>query len=108
MMEYFYLYVIAPVVAGLVGWFTGRRKQNAETKTDELANVTEAIKIWREMAEDFKTQLTEKDSALNDLKVQMQVITDQNKELLLKMTALEKDYSKLQKNYNDLKNNLKQ
>ncbi len=106
-MENLFIYVIGPAVTILLTWLTAMRKYRAETKTDELANVTEAIKIWRELAESFESKLAEKESAFKELKSQLEFITKQNGEMIEKMTALEKDYNKLQKNYNDLKNSLK-
>lgn len=37
--------------AGLIGFFSGRRKSNAEVKGLDLDNVGKAVALWRELAE---------------------------------------------------------
>lgn len=118
MLEQIFTYVIAPLVTVIctslgTTWFN-KRKSRAEAialedqnRSSELQNTEAAIKIWRELAESFEQKFTERESAITDLKTQLDIITAQNKELLIKMNALEKDYDKLQRNYNELKNSLK-
>lgn len=97
----------------IINWLN-KRKYVAESKaiedqnkTTELQNVEGAIKIWREMAESLETKLSERDNSLNELKSQLEVITNQNKEMIEQMTALKKDYDKLEQNYNTLEKSLK-
>ena len=115
-----FTYVIGPAVTLLFGGWIGKRmakaeaaKKDAETakelnesKALELENIQTGLKIYREMTEDLTNRLKEREGALMDLKHQLEEIASQNKELLTKMTHLERDYSKLQKNYNDLKNSI--
>lgn len=115
-----FTWVIGPTVTLLIGGWVGSRmakaeaaKKDAETakelnesKALELENIQTGLKIYREMTEDLTNRLKEREGALMDLKLQLEEIASQNKELLTKMTHLERDYSKLQKNYNDLKNSI--
>lgn len=118
MLDQIFTYVIAPIVTVIctalgTNWFN-KRKSRAEAiamedtnRATELQNTQEAIKIWRELAETFEKKLSEREDSISDLKTQLDIITAQNKELLTKINALEKDYDKLQRNYNELKNSLK-
>ena len=118
MVEQIFTYVIAPIVTVIctslgTTWFN-KRKSRAEAialedtnRASELQNTQEAIKIWRELAETFQQKLSERESSMTDLKTQLDIITAQNKELLTKVDVLEKDYFKLLRNYNELKNSLK-
>lgn len=71
--------------AGITFWFT-RRKQNAEDTNSELLNTEQAIKIWREMAQEM---------------------TDKVKELSLKVDALTQEVHNLRAENSRLKNNQK-
>jgi chromosome condensin MukBEF ATPase and DNA-binding subunit MukB len=101
-------YVVAPIVTIYVTNFFVRKKVQAEVKTNELQNVEGAIKIWRELAESFEQKLNEKEEAFAELKKQLEFITSQNREMISKLTLLEKDYDKLKRNYITLKKSLEQ
>lgn len=58
-----------------------RKKADAEAKTSELDNVQEAVKIWRETAEAFKTQF--------------EASKADNCEITKQIDALRKDVAKL-------------
>ncbi len=44
-------------VTGLFGWVFGRRKSKADAQSVELENVSKAVEIWREAAENLNAQL---------------------------------------------------
>ena len=48
---------ITGLVAAFASWFFTRRKSRAEGKKSELDVVHEAIKIWRETAEQLKQEI---------------------------------------------------
>ena len=48
---------ITALVAAFGGWFFSRRKTRAEAKSSELAVVQDAIRIWRETAQDLKNEI---------------------------------------------------
>jgi hypothetical protein len=48
---------IVSVISALITMKATRKKAYAEAKGNELDNVQEAVKIWRELAESFKTDL---------------------------------------------------
>ena len=50
---------ITALVAAFAGWFFTRRKSRAESDKSELDVVEEAIKTWREIAQDLKKEIQE-------------------------------------------------
>lgn len=48
---------VVSLVTSLVTIRATRKKADAAAKTNELDNVQEAVKIWRELAESFKSDL---------------------------------------------------
>jgi septal ring factor EnvC (AmiA/AmiB activator) len=103
MIEQIIGYVVPPAVAAFLAWFFTRKKNQAEVETvvqdaksKELDNIENAIEIWRKLAQDLKTELTE-------IKGQYKEIKQQNVELLDKLTLLEQDYKSLLDSYESLK-----
>ena len=99
-------YVVGPLVTALVAYLIGKRKVNAEASKNELDNVEQAIKIWREMAEDLTGKLGQRDATISEQNAKLDKLLNQNTHLLNKVNALERDYNKLQKNYEALKQEL--
>jgi hypothetical protein len=44
--------------ASAITWVFGRKKSQVEVEAGEITNVQEAIKIWREMANHMKQEVT--------------------------------------------------
>ena len=72
-------------IASFITWLIGRKKENVEVQGSEITNTQEAIKIWREMAEDMSNKV---------------------KELSDKVEALTQEVHSLRSENNDLKNKL--
>lgn len=102
-LEIIATYVVGPVLTALIAYLIGKRKTNAEAKKNELENVEGAIKIWREMAEAMTGKLDQRDATISEQNVKLDKLLTQNTHLLNKVNALERDYNKLQKNYEALK-----
>lgn len=99
-------YLVAPIATVAITTFFNKRKYKAEANQSELGNVEQAVKIWRETAERLEEMLASRELSEKELKEELSFIKSQNAELLIKFTHLERDYSKLQRNYNDLKTRL--
>jgi len=54
--------------ASAITWIFGRKKAQVEVEAGEITNVQEAIKIWREMANDMKQEVA-------DLKIKVETLT---------------------------------
>lgn len=120
-LELFMMYVGGPVITIVASYFTflqGRKKTNAEVKTNELDNTSKAISIWRDLAQnvaqDVTAQLESREELIMTMKSQMDMILKQNaelieqnakllkqnKELISRVNHLEKDIQEFQKKSN--------
>tara|TARA_Y100000768_G_C23778970_1_gene587037 strand:+ start:204 stop:548 length:345 start_codon:yes stop_codon:yes gene_type:complete len=82
--------VILTGFGGFTGWFFTRRHKRAQAKGTELDNVEKATAIWRELAEDLKSEvhkMREKQSYVLDKQDELIV---ENKRLTYEITKLEK------------------
>lgn len=77
--------ILVPGVTGLItgftGWFFGRKKENVEIQGSEIQNTQEAVKIWREMAQ----ELSDKVKVLSD---RIDVLTEEVHQLKLENNNL--------------------
>lgn len=85
------LTAVGVVVSYFIGHFAGKRITNANAQKSELSNVEDAIKIWRDLAEDFAAKLKTAQDDYSKIYEQNVAITQQNTLLLKKVTRLEKD-----------------
>jgi peptidoglycan hydrolase CwlO-like protein len=66
--------------AGITFWFT-RRKQNAEVANSELLNTEQAIKIWREMAQEMTEKVKELSEKVDALTAEVHNLRAENSRL---------------------------
>jgi len=69
---------IPPAVTAWLGWYVGKRKQNAEAYASELDNVEKALAIYRNMVndlsdkiKDFEEQLEHANQKVKELQTQL-------------------------------------
>lgn len=79
-------------IVGVVGFFTGRKKENAEVKSSELDNVDKAVKIWQDLAETMTLKVEK-------LTEQVELLTKENQELRLTISRLEDKLDKFDDNH---------
>jgi len=93
MNEVLFATVPTAVLSILTFIFT-KRKYSAETATSELDNVEKAAKIWRELSEDLRARFIADIATLRDenssMKVQFQLVLDENNSLKSQMASLER------------------
>jgi regulator of replication initiation timing len=81
--------VIVPALTGffgaLVTWLFGRKKEKIEVESSEITNVQEAIKIWREMATDLKSEVAELKIKVDSLTTEIHNLRSENIELRAKL-----------------------
>lgn len=109
--------LLTAVVATGVTWFFTRKKKKAEVKTNELENVDQVIKFWREFGEDQnkryekiesgQAKLIEENLKLKTeiakLKQELHALLEKNKAVV----ELQKDKQKLTETVAKLKGQLK-
>ncbi|MDA3943726.1 MAG: hypothetical protein PF694_09335 [Bacteroidetes bacterium] len=99
------LITIVPTILGSFGgWFFGRKKTAAETKSVELDNVEAAVKIWRESAENLSQQLTIYNKELMSLRQEnaslrdrLETLEDEIKEIRRANSSLNRQVTQLKK-----------
>jgi len=71
--------------ASAITWIFGRKKAQVEVEAGEITNVQEAIKIWREMANDMKQEVAELKIKVETLTTEIHNLRTENIELRSKL-----------------------
>lgn len=69
----------------LVTWLFGRKKENVEVQGTEITNTQEAIKIWREMAQDMSDKVKELSDKVDALTQEVHSLRTENTDLKHKL-----------------------
>jgi peptidoglycan hydrolase CwlO-like protein len=79
------LLLISNVLTGVVGWFVGRRRVNAETDNQVLRNLELSINLYREIIEDLKREIVSLNLKVQELEKKIDVLHEENKDLRKKV-----------------------
>lgn len=71
--------------AALITWLFGRKKENVEVQGTEITNTQEAIKIWREMAQDMSDKVKELSDKVDTLTLEVHNLRNENADLKQKL-----------------------
>jgi len=71
--------------ASVITWIFGRKKAQVEVEAGEITNVQEAIKIWREMANDMKQEVADLKAKVETLSTEIHNLRTENIELRSKL-----------------------
>ncbi len=85
-------------IASFITWLIGRKKENVEVQGSEITNTQEAIKIWREMAEDMSNKVKELSDKVDALTQEVHNLRSENSDLKLKLGLDENYESKSKRN----------
>lgn len=81
--------IIVPSITGAIGafisWLVGRKKENVEVQGSEITNTQEAIKIWREMAQEMSDKVKELGEKVDALTQEVHNLRSENSELKNKL-----------------------
>lgn len=81
--------VILPSITGAIGafitWLAGRKKENVEVQGSEITNTQEAIKIWREMAQEMSDKVKELSDKVDALTQEVHSLRTENSDLKHKL-----------------------
>jgi len=72
-------------IASFVTWLIGRKKENVEVQGSEITNTQEAIKIWREMAQEMSDKVKELGDKVDALTQEVHSLRSENTELKQKL-----------------------
>jgi peptidoglycan hydrolase CwlO-like protein len=88
-MKMVFLDILGPALvtftSGAVGWLFGRRKEKAETASNELNNTEKAITIWREMAHEMSAKVNELSDKVDLLTKEVHSLRAENADLKQKL-----------------------
>jgi predicted RNase H-like nuclease (RuvC/YqgF family) len=76
---------ITAFFASVITWIFGRKKEEIDLQSTEITNVQEAIKIWREMANDMKQEVAELKIKVETLTTEIHNLRTENIELRSKL-----------------------
>ena len=71
--------------ASAITWLFGKKKEEIDVQSTEITNVQEAIKIWREMANDMKQEVAELKIKVETLTTEIHNLRTENIELRTKL-----------------------
>jgi predicted RNase H-like nuclease (RuvC/YqgF family) len=81
--------IIVPSITGAIGafvtWLAGRKKENVEVQGSEITNTQEAIKIWREMAQEMSDKVKDLSDKVDALTQEVHSLRSENADLKLKL-----------------------
>lgn len=81
--------IIVPSITGAIGafvtWLAGRKKENVEVQGSEITNTQEAIKIWREMAQEMSDKVKELSDKVDALTQEVHSLRTENSDLKNKL-----------------------
>jgi regulator of replication initiation timing len=82
---------VVSLLSGAFGWLIGRKKENVEVQKTEIENVSDAIKLWRETAQELKAEVAELKIKVESLTTEINGLRTENIELRAKLNENHKD-----------------
>ena len=83
--------ILTALVASLATYFSTRKKENIEIQGGELSNTNEAIKIWRELAQDMTDKVKELSEKIDILTAEVHSLKSVNSSLKSKLNLLDEN-----------------
>lgn len=100
MANEFIITTIVGILTGLGGWFSARKKNNADARMSELDVVEKAIAVWRQMSEDMQKRYDDLRKRYDSLLERQNAIEDE-------LQGLREDNHRLSRENKTLVNKLK-
>jgi peptidoglycan hydrolase CwlO-like protein len=73
-----FLLIISNVVTAFVGWFIGRKRQQAETDNQTLRNLELSIDLYREIIQDLKKEIEDLNKKVQELETKIDELHKEN------------------------------
>jgi peptidoglycan hydrolase CwlO-like protein len=83
--------ILTATIASLATYFSTRKKENVDIQGGELSNTQEAIKIWREMAQEMSDKVKELSDKIDHLTAEVHSLKSENSSLKSKLNLLDED-----------------
>jgi peptidoglycan hydrolase CwlO-like protein len=75
------LLLISNVLTGIVAWFVGKRKVNAETDNQVLRNLELSVNLYRGIIDDLKKEIEALNIKIQQLENKIDELHEENKKL---------------------------
>lgn len=72
--------------SGLFGWLVGKKREDVEIDTNEIANTKEIIEMWKVTAKEMKEEVAELKQKIEDLTKEVHTLRMENIELRSKLS----------------------
>ena len=72
-------------ITGVFGWLVGRKRENVEVDSNEIANTKEIIEMWKVTAKEMKEEVAELKQKIEDLTKEVHTLRLENIELRAKL-----------------------
>jgi peptidoglycan hydrolase CwlO-like protein len=83
--------ILTALVASLATYFSTRKKENVDIQGGELSNTQEAIKIWREMAQEMSDKVKELSDKIDNLTAEVHSLKSENSTLKSKLNLIDEN-----------------
>ena len=83
--------ILTALAASLATYFSTRKKENVDIQGGELSNTQEAVKIWRELAQDMSDKVKELSDKIDILTAEVHSLKSENSALKSKLNILDEN-----------------
>lgn len=83
--------ILTATIASLATYFSTRKKENVDIQGGELSNTQEAVKIWRELAQDMSDKVKELSDKIDHLTAEVHSLKSENSTLKSKLNLLDEN-----------------
>lgn len=87
---------IVSAVSGIFGWVVGRKRENVEVDSNEIANTKEIIEMWKVTAKEMKEEVAELKDKIEALTTEVHTLRSENVELRTKLGIIANENNKSQ------------
>lgn len=83
--------ILTATIASLATYFSTRKKENVDIQGGELSNTQEAVKIWRELAQDMSDKVKELSDKIDILTAEVHSLKSENSALKSKLNVIDEN-----------------
>ena len=83
--------ILTALAASVGTYLTTRKKENVDIQGGELSNTQEAVKIWRELAQDMSDKVKELSDKIDILTAEVHSLKSENSALKSKLNILDEN-----------------
>jgi peptidoglycan hydrolase CwlO-like protein len=83
--------ILTALIASIATYFSTRKKENVDIQGGELSNTQEAVKIWRELAQDMSDKVKELSDKIDILTAEVHSLKSENSVLKSKLNIIDEN-----------------